>query len=82
MISIFLPIFLVLVGATSLLRSLVALPVDRVVSGFRVGMAGGTFFVGEVGLAGMTGLMGDGIIPSILLLLQKKTHLLIFVILQ
>ena len=50
------------------------LPVDRVVSGFRVGMAGGTFFVGEVGLAGMTGLMGDGISPSILLLLQKKTH--------
>lgn len=74
MISIFLPIFLVLVGATSLLRSLVALPVDRVVSGFRVGMAGGTFFVGEVGLAGMTGLMGDGISPSILLLLQEKTH--------
>lgn len=72
MISIFLPIFLVLVGATSLLRSLVALPVDRVVSGFRVGMAGGTFFVGEVGLAGKTGLMGDGISPSILLLLQKK----------
>lgn len=64
-----------LVGATSLLRSLVMLPVDRAVSGFRVGMAGGTFFVGEVGLAGIAGLMGDGKLPSILLLLQKKTHL-------
>lgn len=64
-----------LVGATSLLRSLVMLPVDRVVSGFRVGMAGGTFLVGEVGLAGIAGLMGDGKLPSILLLLQKKTHL-------
>lgn len=32
-------------------------------------MAGGTFFVGEVGLAGIAGLMGDGKLPSILLLL-------------
>ena len=74
-ISIFLPIFLVFVGATSFPRSLAPPVVDdeSAVSGFLVGMAGGTFFVGDRGLAGMEGFMGDGNVPSRLLLLEKKS---------